>query len=173
MSALLKNIQAKKISIEELNENILNSLDPEEIEREIQEANDLELLVEMDVGIMTEFLEKLVLDNNAVVAQRVSETEVPSRESSPESTRSISQRSERFVDNQSVRSVRSSSSQSSIDPAASQARNDRVSRPSVQVRLPKFEMKKFGGDPITWPEFSETFLSTRIRICQMWRDLLI
>lgn len=26
-----------------------------------------------------------------------------------------------------------------------------------QVRLPKFELRKFGGNPVAWPEFYDTF----------------
>ena len=42
LAVLLKNIQIKKLSIDELNENILNVIDPEDIESEMEQSSEID-----------------------------------------------------------------------------------------------------------------------------------
>ena len=66
IAVLMKNVQSKKISIDELNENILNAVEPEEIEKELEDSTNLDLLIDTEIEIMSEFLGKLHVNDNIV-----------------------------------------------------------------------------------------------------------
>ena len=51
LAALLKNIQTKKRSIEELNEDIVNSVEIEEIETEMERSSAVDLAADTEAGL--------------------------------------------------------------------------------------------------------------------------
>ena len=173
LAALVKNIKLKKDSIDALNEQILDAITEEEIDDELKTSSELDLLVDTELEILTDCLKKLSLgkDENRAASSSPEVSPVSSI-----SARSISpaqsEVGRRHVDDVSPdRSVihsdfgsRSCTSSRPSSRASSPARRDENclgastrERGRNRVRLPKLEMKKFGGDPVVWPEFYETF----------------
>ena len=170
LSALVKNIQSKKTSIDELSEVILNTIEEEEMEDEMKQSSDLDVYVDMELAILTEHLEKLLVadgkcnvrDEEPVSTDHDHRSRVSPRSPSPLRDRgrscedNLPQDSHFDCDGRSVRSKFSRSSspvRSVVSVGDNYGRQDRRNK----VRLPKLEMKKFGGDPMAWPEFYETF----------------
>ena len=61
LSALVKNIRLKKTSIDELSEVILNTIAEEEMDEEMKQSSDLDVYVDTELDILTEYLEKKLL----------------------------------------------------------------------------------------------------------------
>ncbi len=152
IAVLMKNVRTKKISIDELNENILNSVEPEEMEKEMEDSTDLDLLIDTEIEIMSEFIAKLNVRDNTEPMSVLPDEEQPPRVS--DSPRAFASNNEQEI-NQDIddnRSVRSSDNGRSSSVASA-----RFMQRRQQLRLPKYDMKKFGGDAIGWPEFVESF----------------
>ena len=178
LSALVKNIRLKKTSIDELSEVILNTIDEEEMDEEMKHSSDLDVYVDTELDILAEHLEKKLLvapgkqngrEQEIVYADHDHRSHASSRSPSPLRARGRSHdadlpRDARFdCDSRSARSKFSRSS-SPVRSVISVVDNYGQRERRNKVRLPKLEMKKFGGDPVAWPEFCETFkvsLSTR------------
>ncbi len=165
LSVLVKNIRLKKTSIDELSEVILNTIDEEEMDEEMKQSSDLDVYVDTELDILAEYLEKkLSFADKPIDHQQETvydqPSHIPLRNPSPVRGRSCdadSQRGSNFdFDNQSVRSkyTRSSSPMGNVNRGGDMyGQRDRRNK----VRLQKLEMKKFGGDPVAWPVFYETF----------------
>ena len=54
--ALVKNIRQKKISVDELNEEILNFVDEEQIATEITTSSDLDVFIDTELEILEDYL---------------------------------------------------------------------------------------------------------------------
>ena len=171
LSALVKNIRLKKTSIDELSEVILNTIDEEEMDEEMKQSSDLDVYVDTELDILAEHLEKKLLvapgkqngrEQEIVYADHDHRSHASSRSPSPLRARGRSHdadlpRDARFdCDSRSARSKFSRSS-SPVRSVISVADNYGQRERRNKVRLPKLEMKKFGGDPVAWPEFYETF----------------
>ena len=59
--ALVKNIRSKKISIDELNEMILNTVEVEKMEDEMRESMELDIMIDTDLEILEGHLAGLKL----------------------------------------------------------------------------------------------------------------
>ena len=81
LAALLKNIQTKKLSIDELNENILNSIEPKEIEEEMDKSSVVDLTTDTEIEILSEFLQQM--DCGAKEDERPELFQRRSRDASP------------------------------------------------------------------------------------------
>ena len=133
--ALVKNVRSKKISIDELNENILNTVEEEAMEDEMRQSTELDVMIDTDLEILEEYLAALNLGK--------SESEligIPEELEGTESEFSYSQRSSSVTESQK--------SHASQQPT-------RRTRP--RVRLPDIGVKSFSGDPTMWPEFFDTY----------------
>ena len=171
LSALVKNIRLKKTSIDELSEVILNTIAEEEMDEEMKQSSDLDVYVDTELDILTEHLEKKLLvaagkrnarEEETVSSNHDQRSHVSSRSPSPLRERGRScdaylpRDSDFDYDGRSVRSKFSRSS-SPVRSVASVSDSHGQRERRNKVRLPKLEMKKFGGDPMAWPEFYETF----------------
>ena len=171
LSALVKNIRLKKTSIDELSEVILNTIAEEEMDEEMKQSSDLDVYVDTELDILTEHLEKKLLvaagkrnvrDEETVSSDHAQRSHVSSRSPSPLRERGRScdaylpRDSDFDYDGRSVRSKFSRSS-SPVRSVASVSDSHGQRERRNKVRLLKLEMKKFGGDPMAWPEFYETF----------------
>ena len=127
----------------------------------MQQSSDLDLSFDTEVGILSDYLA------NMDVNKDVEERERERMEAEPD-TRIIEDFHRRnvVVEEFDGRRTRSGSYGDRESSPASSARgsiygernlDDFPRRSHHQVRLPKFELKKFGGDPVAWPEFFETF----------------
>ena len=154
IAVLMKNVQTKKISIDELNENILNTVEPEEMEKELEDSTDLDLLVDTEIEIMSKFLAKLNVDDKIVPSD--AERRSAAMSDTGRSVDGIGEQREleriQGVDEDDNKSVVSSIGRSSSVVSATGFQPRRQ-----QLRLPKYDMKKFGEDAIGWPEFVESF----------------
>lgn len=144
LSVLLKNIRSKKLSIEELNENILNTIEPDDIEEEMEQSSEFGLFADTEIEILSEFLQKLDCTTKEDECKQRIVVDPPRTDS-------------KLDGNVVVQDFDNRSTYSSHFHGESSHPNHASVRRRQQVRLPKFEMKKYGGDPIAWPEFFETF----------------
>ena len=137
LKVLIKNIKIKKEYIDKLNEMIVDAIDEQEIEKEIEKSSEVDLLVDTELHLMDELLSKLVIDDSAsptVCGKRESATNIFN----------------------SVADINLSGSFRSSDNANDD--HDDVRR-KYNVKLPPLIVKRFSGDPVTWPQFMDTFRS--------------
>ena len=74
MLAVVKNIRHKKVSIDELNEEILNFVDEELIGVEIATSSDLDVFIDTELEILEGYLSDLKLDEEANTNRNEEET---------------------------------------------------------------------------------------------------
>ena len=73
--ALVKNIRNKKISIDELNENILNAVAVEEMDEEMRQSTDLDIMVDTVLEVLESYLRELNMGDTKRERQRTEYSE--------------------------------------------------------------------------------------------------
>ena len=149
----MKNIKLKKDSIEAFNEQILDAITEEDIDDELKTSSELDLIVDTELEILTDYLKKLSLgkDENRV-ASISPERSLLFRRFQLEIL--VWCRVKLVVDTR-IMSVRIKVILGRRDKNCLEASTHE--RGKNRVSLPKLEMKKFGGDPVVWPEFYKIF----------------
>ena len=167
LMVLMKNIRHKKTSVDELNEIILNAIDEEEMDGQMRTANDLDLRVDTELEILQEYLENLSIETNKSDLERTSCVDnlnpVNNRDQKNGLTPSRQTRSESIYSRSSRHS--NNSLATGYEFEYDERREPEVSRITPEpkaskrnlLRLPKFQLEKFTGDPTAWPGFFDTF----------------
>ena len=69
--ALIKNIKSKKMSIDELSENILNTVEEEKMEDEMRQSTELDLMIDTDLEFLESYLTELSLNRDRSNSDRI------------------------------------------------------------------------------------------------------
>ena len=144
---IMKTIEAKMSSIDKLNEELLDSVEEDQMETEMEEATLFEIEIMKQLDIFKEKLDTEVKLEPSYDSPRPTKTDDIPRDG----TEVV-----RKVENDipvSKSDDRNSSSEdhSGINGGASSRYN---------VKLPKIEIKKFYGDPVQWQQFYDIFNAT-------------